>query len=128
MKKFREKCLEVLDKTEWVAIASTGPDGPHIAGTWGSYIRSLGTDIDEIIFIPAGGYVNTETNLAKDNRIELLCASQRVAGSKGQGAGCRIRGTGKLETTGEVAETVKKKFPWARGVLIVKVDEVFEQL
>lgn len=128
MAKIEGKCREVLDKTEWVAIATTGDDGPHLAGTWGGYIRALGIKDDEVILVPAGGYLKTEQNLEKDNRIEILCATRRVQGGNGPGKGCRIRGTGQLQTSGELAEVARKKFPWARGVLVIKAEEVIEQL
>lgn len=127
MGKVEGKCREVLDKTEWVAIATAGTDGPHLAGTWGGYIRALGIKDDEIILVPAGGYLKTEQNLDKDNRIEILCATRQVHGGNGPGKGCRIRGTGQVQTSGELAEAAKKKFPWARGVLIIKAEEVIEQ-
>jgi hypothetical protein len=44
---------EVIDKSEWVAIATVGPDGPHLAATWGDYVRALGVE-DDVIVIPAG--------------------------------------------------------------------------
>lgn len=128
MAKIEGKCREVLDKTEWVAIATTGDDGPHLAGTWGGYIRALGIKDDEIILVPAGGYLKTEQNLEEDNRIEILCATRQVQGGNGPGKGCRIRGTGHLQTSGELAEVARKKFPWARGVLVIKTEEVIEQL
>jgi hypothetical protein len=128
MAKIEGKCREVLDKTEWVGIATTGAGGPHLAGTWGESIRALGVKDDEIILVPAGGLLKTEQNLEKDNRIEILCATRQVQGGNGPGKGCKIRGTGQLKTAGELTERVKKKFPWARGVLVIKAEEVIEQL
>lgn len=128
MAKIDGKCREVLDKSEWVAIATTGADGPHLTGTWGGYIRALGIKDDEIILVPAGGHLKAEQNLEKDNRIEILCATRQIQGSNGPGKGCRIRGTGQLQTSGELAEVAMKKFPWARGVLVIKAEEVIEQL
>ncbi|MCX6543221.1 MAG: hypothetical protein NTV05_02265 [Acidobacteria bacterium] len=42
-----------------MAIATTGPDGPHLAATWGDYVRALGVP-DNVILIPAGGLQTTE--------------------------------------------------------------------
>jgi predicted pyridoxine 5'-phosphate oxidase superfamily flavin-nucleotide-binding protein len=66
---------EVIDKSEWVAIATVGPDGPHLAATWGDYVRALGVEGD-VIVIPAGGLRKTETNLRANPRVELLFASR----------------------------------------------------
>ena len=127
MTKIEGKCREVLDKAEWVAIATAGPDGPHLAATWGDYIRTLGIKDNEIL-IPVAGYKKTEQNLASDNRIELLCGTRQVQGGRGPGKGCRIRGKGQLQFSGELAEAAKKQFPWARGVMVIIVEEVREQL
>ncbi len=127
MTKIEGKCREVLDKAEWVAIATAGPDGPHLAATWGDYIRALGIKDDEIL-IPVAGYKKTERNLAGDNRIELLCGTRQVQGGRGPGKGCRIRGKAHFQFSGELAEAAKKQFPWARGVMVVTAEEVREQL
>ena len=31
---------EVTEKAEWIAIATTGPDGPHLVATWGDHITA----------------------------------------------------------------------------------------
>ena len=55
MSKVEGICREVIDKAEWVAIATSGADGAHLAGTWGEYIRSLGVENDGIILISVAG-------------------------------------------------------------------------
>jgi hypothetical protein len=127
MTKLEGTCRAVFEKGEWVAIATNGTDGPHLAGTWGEYIRGLGIQENEIR-IPVAGYRKTEQNLAKDNRIELLCGTRLVDGAHGPGKGCRIRGTGQVLTSGELVDTVKSKFSWARGVLVIKIEEALSQL
>jgi hypothetical protein len=97
-------------------------------GTWGAYIKSLGIKDDETVLVPAGYYHKTEENLKKNSRIELLAGTRKVQGANGPGKGCLIRGRGEIQTSGELAELAKKKFPWARGVLVVKAEEVLEQL
>jgi len=128
MAKIEGICREVLDNAQWVAIATTGGDGVHLVGTWGAYIKTMGIIDDQIILVPAGGYHETEGNLAKDSRIELLAGTRKVNGLNGPGKGCLIRGTGQVQTSGELAEAAKKKFGWARGVLVIKAEEVLEQL
>ncbi len=127
MAKIEKKSREVLDKTEWIAIATSGPDGPHLAATWGAYVKALGVH-DDSLLVPVGGLNKTESNLRADNRIELICGTGQVQGNHGPGKGCRIRGTGQIFTNGEAFEAAKKTFPWARGVLVVRVEEVYEQL
>ena len=120
-------CKEVLDRAEWIAIATTGADGPHVVATWGDYVRTLGLTDDEIL-IPVGSMHKTQANLAKDSRVELLGASRQVRGTHGPGKGCGILGTAAIQTTGVKFDATKAKFPWARAVLVVKVETVTEQL
>ena len=111
---------EVIEKSEWVAIATAGPDGPHLAACWTRNVLALGVGKDEIL-IPAWRYEKTGENLRRDPRIELLFVARDVPHTDGQGQGCTVIGTGELLTTGPTAERVKARFPWARGVLAVKV-------
>ncbi|VVB88414.1 Pyridoxamine 5'-phosphate oxidase [uncultured archaeon] len=128
MVKIEGKCREVLDKTEWVAIATCGDSGPHMAGTWGEYVRALQIKDSGIIVIPAGHFNITEENLKKNNRVELLIASRQVQRTYGPGQGCSISGIGEIQTSGKFAEMVKSKFPWARGALVITVEKVNPQL
>jgi len=128
MVKIEGNCKDIIDKAEWVAVATTGTDGPQLSATWGDYIRTLGIRDGGIVLVPIAGYYGTEQNLAKDSRIEMLWATRQVQGKYGPGNGCKIRGTGQIQTTGEFAEAAKEKFPWARGVLVVKIQEIREQL
>ncbi len=127
MAKIEGTCREVLEKSEWIAIATSDAGGPHVVGTWSSYIMALSVGRDDIL-IPVAGYHITEQQLAKSNRIELLCATKAVQGTYGPGKGCCIRGTGQILTSGELAEKTKKLFDWARGVLVITVEEAIEQL
>lgn len=119
--------LSVLDATEFVVIATSGDDGPHLVGTWGDYVRKLGPSTDTII-VPAGGYRQTEQNLGKDNRIKLLIASRQVQGASGPGQACEISGTAELVTQGPTADLVRRSFPWARGALVITIKEIAAQL
>lgn len=120
-------CKEVIDKSEWVAIATNGKEGPHLVGTWGDYLKALGVT-DETILIPAGRMRKTEENIKSDNRIELLFASRQVQGSRSPGQGCCISGTAEFQYAGAAMEKVKSRFPWARAALVVTVTGVNTQL
>jgi predicted pyridoxine 5'-phosphate oxidase superfamily flavin-nucleotide-binding protein len=118
---------EVIDKSEWVAIATAGPDGPHLSATWGDYVRALGVE-DDTVMIPAGGMLKTEANLQKNPRVELLFASRQVPRPHGMGQGCLLSGTAELLLTGPRADAARSRFPWARGVLVVKVERASTQI
>lgn len=120
MNKIEGVYREVIEKSEWLAIATTGPDGPHLAACWTRNILPL-SDSGEEILIPAWRFETTEKNLKLDPRIELLFVARDVKRAKGDGQGCTVLGTGELLTTGPKAEANKTRFPWARGVLVVKV-------
>jgi hypothetical protein len=122
MSLFDAGCREVLEATEFVTIVTTGTDGPHLVATWGDYIRQLGIEGDRLL-IPAGYYFDTEENLNRDPRIQLLAASRRAEGRTGPGQGYVLKGTGSIVTSGEETDRVKSHFPWARGVLVVQVEE-----
>jgi predicted pyridoxine 5'-phosphate oxidase superfamily flavin-nucleotide-binding protein len=127
MKRIEGNCREVCEATEFVAIVTTGDDGPHLVGNWGDYMRALGVEEDRIV-LPAGRYHETERNLAKDNRIQLLVASKNVQGTRTPGQGYVIEGTARIVTSGDIFETVKARFAWARGALVVDVAKVSAHL
>ena len=127
MNKIEEACRAVCEATEFVAIVTTGENGPHVVGNWGDYMRTMGIS-DDTIILPAGRYLETERNLQKNNRIQLLVASRSVQGTRSKGQGCLITGTGEIVSTGEFADSVKARFPWARGAMVIRVEDVQMQL
>ncbi len=120
-------CREVIEKTEWIAIATAGPDGPHVVATWGDYVRALGIK-DDTILIPVGHMRKTEANLKRDSRVELLCGTRQVQGAHGPGKGCSIVGKAQVLASGAAFDAVKARFPWARAALVVKAETVATQL
>ncbi len=120
-------CREVCEASEFVTIVTSGDDGPHVVGNWGDYMRALGIGTDTIV-LPAGRYRQTEQNLRKHNRVQLLVASRKVQGTRSPGQGYLIAGTAQIVSSGEIADAVKAKFPWARGALVIHVEEVTAQL
>jgi predicted pyridoxine 5'-phosphate oxidase superfamily flavin-nucleotide-binding protein len=127
MAKIQNVCREVCNATEFVTIVTTGDDGPHVVANWGDYMRILGIEEDTIMF-PAGYYHQTEQNLRKNNRIQLLVASRKVQGTRGPGQGFLIVGTAEIVSSGNVVDAVKAKFPWARGALVIHVEDAKAQL
>lgn len=127
MAKIEGACREVCEATEFVTIVTNGDDGPHVVGNWGDYMRALGVQEDRIV-LPAGRYHKTEQNLRRNNRIQLLVASRKVQGSRTPGQGCLILGTAEVLGSGEAVDAVKAKFPWARGALVIHVEDVKLQL
>lgn len=127
MTRIEGNCRDVCEATEFVAIVTSGDDGPHVVGNWGDYMRALGIDANTIVF-PAGRYRQTEQNLEKDNRVQLLVASRKAQGTRGPGQGYLIVGTAEIVSSGEIVNTVKAKFPWARGALVIHVEAVTAQL
>ena len=118
---------KVLEKSEWVAIATSGAEGAHVVATWSEYIIALGFR-DGKVLIPAGHMQLTEENLKSDNRIELLCATRKVKGEHGPGKGLSMKGTAQMETSGENFEAVQARYPWARAALVVNVEKIEDQL
>ena len=127
MKTIEGTCREVCEATEFVTIVTSGDDGPHVVGNWGDYMRTLGIKDNTLLF-PVGHYRQTETNLRKNSRVQLLVASKRVPGTRSPGQGYLILGTAEILTSGDTVDAVKAKFPWARGAMIVHVEEVQAQL
>jgi hypothetical protein len=128
MAKIEGVCKEIMDKADWIAVATAGAEGPHLAATWGDYVRKIGLVNDEMVLVPMYGFRVTERNLLADNRVELMFASKLVKSAQSLGRGCRIKGKGHIETSGERFEAAKKAFSWARGVLVVTVEETHVQL
>jgi hypothetical protein len=127
MTKIEGVCLDVCEATEFVTIVTTGDNGPHVVGNWGDYMRALGIKENMIIF-PAGRYHQTEKNLRRNNRIQLLVASKKVQGTRSPGQGCLIIGAGEILSAGDIVDAVKTKFPWARGAMVIHVEDVKTQL
>ena len=119
-------CRDVCNATEYVAIVTRGPDGPHLAGHWGDYMFIV--EPGDTVAFPVGRFQRTEQNLRADPRVQLMVASRKVPGTRSPGQGCVIAGTGEVLAAGEHVDRVRTKFPWARGALVVRVESVSTQL
>jgi hypothetical protein len=58
----------------------------------------------------------------------LLVASKKVQRTRSPGQGCLIVGTGEILNSGDIVDAVKAKFPWARGAMVIHVENVKTQL
>lgn len=127
MGKIEGNCREVCEASEFIAMITAGDDGPHVVGNWGDYMRALGIEKDRIV-LPAGRYRQTERNLARNDRMQLLVASKKVQGTRTPGQGYLIEGRARIVDSGELYDKVKAKFPWARGAMVIDVEKVSAQL
>jgi len=127
MARIEGNCREVCEATEFVTIVTQGDDGPHVVGNWGDYMRGLGIGEDTIVF-PAGRYQQTERNLRRNGRVQLLIASRKVPGTRSPGQGYLMVGTGEIVASGAAFAAVQARFPWARGALVIHVEEITPQL
>ena len=120
-----EKLQEVLKKDGVVAIATLGPDGPHMVNSWNSYLQ---VTEDGRLLIPAGYFHQTEANIAHNNQVLVTTASSKVPGLVGPGTGFLIKGTASFLWEGPEFDAMKARFTWARGVLSVKVEEATQTI
>jgi hypothetical protein len=118
---------DILKGTEFVTIVTSGEHGPYLVGNWGDHLRVLRHAADgDTIILPAGRYWQTEKNLQKNSRIAMMAASRHIHNMRG-GQACVLYGRGEIVTSGTIAEAVKAKFPWARGALLIHVEEASTQ-
>ncbi len=119
-----EKMKEVLQHEGVVAIATQGPEGPHLVNTWNSYLQLTEADTLATLLVPMGGMNTTEANLRKDARVLMTVGAREVEGTIGPGAGFLIRGTAKIITSGPGFARVKDRFTWARAALEITIASV----
>ncbi len=120
-----EKLREVLKHDGVVAIATLGPDGPHMVNTWNGYVRITS---DGRLLIPAGYMHLTEANIAFNSNVLITVGSSKVAGNIGPGTGFLIKGTAAFITSGPDFDVLKERFAWARATLAVTIASVTQTL
>jgi hypothetical protein len=120
-----EKLREVLKKDGVVAIATLGPDGPHMVNTWNSYIRVAE---DGRLLIPAGYFHKTEANIASNDQVLVTLGSSKVQGFNSPGTGFLIKGTAAFLAEGPEFDAMKARFGWARGVLAITMASATQTL
>ena len=116
-----ETLQKIMTQDGVVAIATLGPDGPHMVNTWNSYLKMAQ---DGRLFIPAGYMHKTEANLAHDPNVLITLGSSKVEGLHGPGAGFLIKGQAKFVKSGPDFDFMKEKFSWLRATMAVTVGTV----
>jgi len=111
--------LEIMKQDGVVAIATLGPDGPHMVNTWNSYLR---ISQDGRLFIPAGYMHKTEANITYNQSVLITLGSSKVTGLHGPGAGFLIKGKARFITSGPDYDFMKEKFSWLRATLAVTIE------
>jgi hypothetical protein len=120
-----ETMRAVLKQDGVVAIATLGPDGPHMVNTWNSYIQISG---DDRLLIPAGYFHKTEANVAFNPQVLLTLGSSKVKGLNGPGTGFLIKGKAVFVTEGPEFDQIKQRFAWARATVAVSIESVTQTL
>jgi predicted pyridoxine 5'-phosphate oxidase superfamily flavin-nucleotide-binding protein len=123
--KIPETLLAVLKNDGVVALATSGPEGPHLVNTWNSYVR---VSAEGCLLIPAGFFHKTEANIAVDNHVLVTLGSSKVQGLRGPGAGFLIKGTAAFLKEGPAYDAIKSTFGWARAALCITVDSVTQTI
>lgn len=106
-----EKLMEVLTTPPDAAFAivTQGLNEPHVVNSWNSYVHV--TDAGKLL-IPAGGMMETEKNIERNNRVKLTISNRDVEGIRYKGAGFLIKGTAAFAKSGSNFDTIKAVFPW----------------
>jgi len=120
-----EILVAVLKNDGVVAIATLGPEGPHMVNTWNSYVR---VTEDGRLLIPAGYFHKTEANIAVNNQVLVTLGSSKVRGLNGPGTGFLIRGTAAFLKEGPEYDRIKSTFGWARAAFAITVDSLTQTI
>ena len=113
-----EKLQKIMKKDGVVAIATLGPDGPHMVSTWNSDLK---ISEDGRLFIPAGYMHKTEANISHNPNVLITLGSSKVEGLHGLGAGFLIKGKTWFVTSGPDFDFMKEKFSWLHATLAVTI-------
>jgi hypothetical protein len=115
-----EKLLAVINTPPDAALAivTQGINEPHVVNSWNSYVQVTG---EGKLLIPAGGMVETEKNIERNNKVKLTITNREVEGKTYKGTGFLIKGTAGFVKEGGDFDTIKAKFPWARAALAIKI-------
>ena len=114
-----DKLQNIMKQDGVVAIATLGPDGPHMVNTWNSYLK---VSQDGRLFIPAGYMHKTEANIAHNPNVLITLGSSKVEGLHGMGAGFLTKVTTRLVSFGPDYDFLNENFSWLRATLAVTIE------
>ena len=100
------------------ALATAGPDGPHLVATWNSYIEVVS---DTAIAFPAGGMRQTQANAEAGSPVQMIIGSRD---DTGKGRGFRLTGRAEFQTGTALHERMKQRFPWCRTAMLLHIERV----
>ena len=107
-------CTAGTHKYNW----GTPPYGAHMLLARADMITFVD---DETIAWPAGALAGTESNLRENGKIQILATLVRDGRLVD---GYRLEGNGEFLIEGPVYEEIRKKYDWARGCVVMKVERV----
>ncbi len=115
-----KKVIEILEHEGPASFVTAGPDGPHMAATWNSYIEVAG---DSVIIIPVGQLQKTEENIRAGSKLQMIVASKGISGNNESGAGFLLKGSAEFKKTGIEFQRISSRFSWARAIMIFNIEE-----
>jgi len=122
----RSEITEILQHEGPVVIVTNSTAGPHVVGTWNTYLEILD---DITLAIPAFGYNQTEQNVTHVSLVHLLLATKELPGKAGRpGRGFKLLGRGRFETEGAIFEKMHSRFNGIRSAFIITIEQVEQQL
>jgi hypothetical protein len=127
MTKIEGICRDVCEATEFVTIVTTGDDGPHVVGNWGDYMRVLGIKENMIIF-PAGATIRRRKIFAGITGYSCSSLPKRCKELAARVKGASSSVPARFSVRATSVDAVKAKFPWARGAMVIHVEDVKTQL
>ena len=114
-----KKLQQIMKQDGVVAIATLGPDGPHMVNIWKINLK---VSQDRRLFIPAGYMHKTEANIAHNPNVLITLGSSKVEGLHGMGAGFLIKGKASFVMSGPDFDFMKEKFVGFGATLAVTIE------
>ena len=121
-----QKFLDVMKDEGPVTIVTINANPASVVNTWMSYVKI--NKEKNCLYIPVAGMHSIENDFAKDNHVLLTMGSKKVEAAAGPGAGFHVKGTGEFLAEGPEFAEMKKRFPWMREVLQVKIAQIEQKI